>query len=137
MLVGPWAVKWSVLVLLVRGDRLLITLSLSGLFPGWCGVDLACWSSSVDRWGVCVCWSRSMVSLVRWCGLARLVVVGLVDDVPCGGNGLCFAYPFKMDYASRTHPRGVIYSYGLFVWVLVCALVWLVFLHGHVLVGLC
>jgi len=53
-----WLVRglsWFVLVLLVRGDRLLITLSLSGLFPGWCGVDLACWSSSVDRWGVCVC----------------------------------------------------------------------------------
>jgi len=29
--------------------------------------------SSVDRWGVCVC--RSMVSRLRWCGLARLVVV--------------------------------------------------------------
>jgi len=38
-----------------------------------------------------------MVSLVRWCGLARLVVVGLsdglVDDVPCGGK-MVYLYGF-------------------------------------------
>jgi len=103
-----WSVSW-----LVRGGSCVLVMVVCRCMGGcWYG----CRYSSVDRWGVCVCWSRSMVSLVRWCGLARLVVVGLVDDVPCGG---------------------MVYVSGLFVWVLVCALVWLVFLHGHVLVGLC
>ena len=41
-------------------------------------------------------------------------LVGLLDGwmgLVLVGNGLCFAYPFKMDYASRTHPMEVVYVY--------------------------
>ena len=106
---------------------------------GWScgGVRLCCWVVWVARDGY-----RFGVGLAGWSA-------GWLDGsgarwkwtmlrIPIQ-DGLRFAYPsergdlFVDGLCLTTHPS----MSGLFVWVLVCALVWLVFLHGHVLVGLC